>query len=82
MHVDDKEAGPCLQTGLKVSDFLGRDGLLVTAFGLGVGPPELALEAQICSRTDIFSEPRIQRSKHGNNCARSSSEQQDMLALG
>ena len=33
------------------------------------------------SRTDILSEPRLQRPKHGNNSARSS-EQQDMQALG
>ena len=31
--------------------------------------------------TDIISDCRLQRSKHGSNCARSS-EQQDMLALG
>ena len=39
------------------------------------------LEAKICSQTEIFSELRLQRSKHGSNCARSS-RQQDMLALG
>ena len=39
------------------------------------------LEAKIYSQTDIFSELRLQRSKHGSNCARSS-EQQDMLGLG
>ena len=38
-------------------------------------------EGKIYSRTDIISDRRIQRSKHGSNCARSS-EQQDMLALG
>ena len=37
--------------------------------------------AKIYSLTDIFSDPRIQRSKRGNNSARSS-EQQDMQALG
>ena len=30
---------------------------------------------------DLFLDPRLQRSKRGTNCARSS-EQQDMLALG
>ena len=39
------------------------------------------VEAKIYSRTDIISDHRLQRSKHGKNCARSS-EQQDMLALG
>ena len=39
------------------------------------------LEWKIYSRTDIISDRRLQRSKHGSNCARSS-EQQDMLALG
>ena len=39
------------------------------------------LEAKIYSQTDIFSELRFQRSKHGSNSARSS-EQQDMLGLG
>ena len=39
------------------------------------------LEAKIYSQTDIFSELRLQRSKHGSNCARSS-EQQNMQALG
>ena len=39
------------------------------------------IEAKIYSRTDIFSDCRLQRSNHSNNCARSS-EQQDMLALG
>ena len=39
------------------------------------------LEAKIYSQTDIFLEPRLQRSKHGSNSARSS-EQQDMLGLG
>ena len=38
------------------------------------------LEAKICSQTEIFSELRLQRSKHGSNCARSS-KQQDMLGL-
>ena len=33
------------------------------------------LEAKICSRTDIFSDLRLQRSKHGSNCARSSEQQ-------
>ena len=36
------------------------------------------LEAKIYSQTDIFSELRLQRTKHGSNSARSS-EQQDML---
>ena len=39
------------------------------------------LEAKIYSQTDIFSDLRLQRSKHGSNCARSS-EQQDMLGVG
>ena len=39
------------------------------------------IEGKIYSRTDIISDPRLQRSKNGSNCARSS-EQQDMLALG
>ena len=39
------------------------------------------LEANIYSQTDIFSELRLQRSKHGSNSARSS-EQQNMLGLG
>ena len=39
------------------------------------------LEAKICCQTDVFSELRLQRSKHGSNCAKSS-EQQDMLGLG
>ena len=39
------------------------------------------VEAKIYSRTDVISDHRLQRSKHGKNCARSS-EQQDMLALG
>ena len=39
------------------------------------------LEAKIYSQTDIFSDLRLQRSKHGSNCA-TSSEQQDMLGLG
>ena len=41
----------------------------------------MAIEARIYSRTNIFSDCRLQKSKHGSNCARSS-EQQDMLALG
>ena len=41
---------------------------------------ELQLEAKIYSRTDIISDRRLQRSKHGSNVL--SSEQQDMLALG
>ena len=40
-----------------------------------------AVEGKIYSRTDIISDCRLQRSKHGSNCARSSG-QQDMLALG
>ena len=45
--------------------------------------PELQMshKGKIYSRTDIISDRRLQRSKHGSNCARSS-EQQDMLALG
>ena len=39
------------------------------------------IEWKIYSRTDIISDRRLQRSKHGSNCARLS-EQQDMLALG
>ena len=39
------------------------------------------LEAKIYSPTDIFSDLRLQRSKHSRNCARSS-EQRDMLGLG
>ena len=39
------------------------------------------IESKIYSRTDIFSDRVLQRSKHGSNCARSS-EQQDILALG
>ena len=39
------------------------------------------VEGKIYSRTDIISDRRLQRSKHGSNCARWS-EQQDMLALG
>ena len=38
-------------------------------------------EANIHSRIDIFSDRRLQKSKHGNNCARSS-EQQDIQTLG
>ena len=38
------------------------------------------VEAKIYSRTDIFSDPRLQRSKYSRNCARSS-EQQNMLAF-
>ena len=34
-----------------------------------------------CPRNDTFSDPRFQRSKHGNNSDRSL-EQQDMQALG
>ena len=41
---------------------------------------ERIVEAKIYSRTDIFSDHRLQRSKHGSNCARST-EQQNMLAL-
>ena len=43
--------------------------------------PKIATEAKIYSRTDIISDCRLQRSKHGSNYARLS-EQQDMLALG
>ena len=39
------------------------------------------IEGKIYSRTDIISDRRLQRSKYGSNCARSSG-QQDMLALG
>ena len=39
------------------------------------------LEAKIYCQTDIFLELRLQRSKHGSNCARSL-KQQDMLGLG
>ena len=39
------------------------------------------VEAKIYSQNDIISDHRLQMSKHGSNCARSS-EQQDMLALG
>ena len=39
------------------------------------------VEAKIYSQNDIISDRRLQRSKHGKNCARSS-EQQDMLVLG
>ena len=39
------------------------------------------VEAKVHSRTDIFSDARLQKSKHGNNCAKSS-EQQDMQTLG
>ena len=39
------------------------------------------IEGKIYSQTDIISDRRLQRSKHGSNCARLS-EQQDMLALG
>ena len=39
------------------------------------------IEGKIYSWTDIISDRRLQRSKHGSNCARSS-EQQDMLAVG
>ena len=39
------------------------------------------VEAKICSWTDVLSDPELQRSMHGTNCARSS-EQYDMLVLG
>ena len=39
------------------------------------------LEGKIYSRTDIISDRRLQRYKHGSDCAKPS-EQQDMLALG
>ena len=39
------------------------------------------LETKIYLQTDTFSDPRLQRSKHGNNSDRSS-EQQAMRALG
>ena len=39
------------------------------------------IRGKIYSQTDIFSDLRLQRSKHGSNYARSS-EQQDILALG
>ena len=39
------------------------------------------IEAKIYSRTNIFSDHRLQRSKHSNNSARSS-QQQDMQVLG
>ena len=39
------------------------------------------VESKIYSRTDMFSDRILQRSKHGSNFARSS-EQQDILALG
>ena len=42
---------------------------------------ECAIEVKIYTRTDIFSDLRLQRSKRSNNSARSS-EQQDMQALG
>ena len=38
------------------------------------------IEGKIYSRTDIISDRRLQRSKHGSNCVRSS--EQDTLALG
>ena len=41
----------------------------------------LMIEVKIHSRTDIISDRRLQSSKHGSNCAKSS-EQRDMLALG
>ena len=53
-----------------------RDSMLTHSFF-----SERAIEAKIYSRTDIISDPRLQRSKRGNNSARSS-EQQDMQALG
>ena len=37
------------------------------------------MEAKIYFQTDIFSDPKLQRSKHSSNCARSS-EQQDILS--
>jgi len=42
---------------------------------------ERLIEGKVYSRTDIISDHRLKRSKHGSNCARSS-EQQDMLVLG
>ena len=45
------------------------------------GAAQSCVEAKIYSWTDIFSDHRLQRSKHGSNCGRSS-EQQDILALG
>ena len=39
------------------------------------------IEAKICPRSDTFSDPRLQRSKHSNNSDRSL-EQQDMQKLG
>ena len=53
-----------------------RDSMLTRPFF-----SERAIEAKIYSRTDIFLDPRLQRSKRGNNSARSS-EQQDMQAHG
>ena len=40
----------------------------------------LQVKAKIYSRTDIISDRRFQRYKHGNNCARSW-QQQDMLTV-
>ena len=42
---------------------------------------ERRVEAKIYSRTNTFSDHRLERSKDGSNCARSS-EQQNILALG
>ena len=42
---------------------------------------ERHVEAKIYSQTDTFLDPRLQRSKHSSNYARSS-EQQDILGLG
>ena len=53
---------------------------LVTIINLRLGKTS-NVEAKIYSQTDIFSVLRLQRSKHSNNCDRSS-EQQDILALG
>ena len=39
------------------------------------------LEENICPWNDTFSDPKLQRSKHGNNSDKSL-EQQDMQALG
>ena len=46
-----------------------------------LGAAQSCLEAKIYSRTDVFSDHRLQRSTHGSHCARSS-KQQDILALG
>ena len=53
-----------------------RDSMLTRPFF-----SECAIEVKIYSWTDTFAKPRFQRSKRGNNSARSS-EQQDMQALG